>query len=186
LTSSRPAIATSYTRPDKKVFPLGQLCNLIVSSCGEICCNWGEFNGILIFQAGTGSPMSKIVLTFGTFDVFHVGHLRILERARNFGDKLVVGVSTDRLNVDKKGRPPVYTQQERSEIISALKYVEEVFLEESLDLKADYIKRYKAAVLVMGDDWQGKFDEFRDLCEVVYLPRSPAISTTEVIEKIRC
>lgn len=71
-------------------------------------------------------------------------------------------------------------------MISALRSVDKVFLEDSLELKGEYIRRYKADVLVMGDDWQGKFDEFRDLCEVVYLPRTPAISTTEVIEKIRC
>jgi choline-phosphate cytidylyltransferase len=127
----------------------------------------------------------NVVITFGTFDVFHVGHLRILERARAYGDRLVVGVSTDQLNIGKKGRPPVYNQEERREIISALKCVYEVFYEESLELKGEYIQRYKADVLVMGDDWQVKFDEFRDLCEVVYLPRTPAISTTEVIEKIR-
>lgn len=125
------------------------------------------------------------VLTFGTFDVFHVGHLRILERARALGDRLVVGVSTDALNESKKGRPPVYRQEERVEIIAALRCVDEVFLEESLELKGEYIKQFRADVLVMGDDWRGRFDEFSSLCEVVYLPRTPAISTTEVIERIR-
>lgn len=127
----------------------------------------------------------NLVITFGTFDVFHVGHLRILERARAYGDRLIVGVSTDQLNIGKKGRPPVYNQEERREIISALKCVDEVFFEESLDLKGEYIQRYQADILVMGDDWKGKFDEFLECCEVVYLPRTPAISTTEVIEKIR-
>jgi len=129
--------------------------------------------------------MKNLVLTFGTFDVFHVGHLRLLERAGALGDSLVVGVSTDKLNIEKKGRPPVYHQDERREIIQALKCVDEVFFEESLALKGEYIKQYKADVLVMGDDWQNKFDEFSSICEVVYLPRTPAISTTEVIEKIR-
>lgn len=129
--------------------------------------------------------MTKTVLTFGTFDVFHVGHLRILQRAREFGDRLLVGVSSDQLNVDKKGRPPVYSQEERIEIIQALACVDEAFYEQSLDLKGEYILRYGADVLVMGDDWEGKFDEFQSLCDVVYLPRTPAISTTEVIEKIR-
>lgn len=128
---------------------------------------------------------AKFVITFGTFDVFHVGHLRILERAAGFGGRLVVGISTDQLNFDKKGRLPVYSQDERSEIVRALKCVNEVFLEESLDLKADYIKQFDADVLVMGDDWRGRFDEFSSLCDVVYLPRTPSISTTEVIEKIR-
>lgn len=129
--------------------------------------------------------MSRRIITFGTFDVFHVGHLRLLERAKSFGDHLVVGVSTDELNVSKKGRTPVYPQAERYEIVKGLKCVDEVFFEESLELKEKYIRESRAGVLVMGDDWQGKFDEFSALCEVVYLPRTPAISTTEVIEKIR-
>ncbi|WP_435549102.1 adenylyltransferase/cytidyltransferase family protein [Desulfobacterium sp. N47] len=129
--------------------------------------------------------MKERVITFGTFDVFHVGHLRILERARKFGNYLMVGVSTDALNFSKKGRIPFYNQDERMEIISALSCVDEVFLEESLELKRHYINIYKADVLVMGDDWAGKFDEFKDICSVIYLPRTPSISTTAVIEKIR-
>ena len=125
------------------------------------------------------------VITFGTFDVFHVGHLRILERARALGDCLIVGISTDELNIRKKGRAPVFTQGERVDIVSALRCVDEVFLEESLELKRDYLRRYRASILAMGDDWAGKFDEFRDICEVVYFDRTPAVSTTAVIEKIR-
>ena len=128
---------------------------------------------------------TKVVITFGTFDVFHVGHLRILERAASFGSRLVVGVSTDQLNIDKKGRPPVYHQDERMEIIAALKCVDEVFFEESLELKGRYLVDKGADLLVMGDDWKGKFDEFSNLCEVKYLTRTPSMSTTEVIEKIR-
>jgi choline-phosphate cytidylyltransferase len=126
----------------------------------------------------------RTVVTFGTFDVFHVGHLRVIERAAALGDRLVVGVSADALNLRKKGREPVFSQAERMAIVGALKKVDEVFVEESLELKRDYLVRYDADVLVMGDDWAGTFDEFRDLCEVVYLPRTPAISTTALIEKI--
>ncbi len=129
--------------------------------------------------------MYKTVITFGTFDVFHVGHLKILERARNLGTSLVVGVSTDALNYSKKGRYPVYQEEERLEIIKAIRYVEYVFLEHSLEAKGEYIRQYEADLLVMGDDWEGRFDQFSDLCEVMYLPRTPAISTTAVIEKIR-
>lgn len=128
--------------------------------------------------------MSRTVITFGTFDVFHLGHLRVIERARALGDRLVVGVSADALNMSKKGRLPVFSEAERLAIVAALKAVDEVFVEESLELKRSYIERFGADVLVMGDDWAGKFDEFRDLCEVVYLPRTPAISTTALIEKI--
>ena len=125
------------------------------------------------------------VITFGTFDVFHLGHLRLLERGRRLGDYLIVGVSTDELNLAKKGRRPVHSEHERKEIIGALRCVDEVFDEESLELKGDYIRKFDADVLVMGNDWEGRFDEFRDLCEVVYLPRTPSISTTEIIEKIQ-
>jgi glycerol-3-phosphate cytidylyltransferase len=125
------------------------------------------------------------VITFGTFDVFHLGHLRILERARALGDHLVVGVSTDALNIRKKGRPPVFTQGERFDIIGALRCVDEVFLEDSLELKRQYLVEHSADVLAMGNDWTGRFDEYGDICRVVYLERTPAISTTAVIEKIR-
>lgn len=124
------------------------------------------------------------VITFGTFDVFHVGHLRVIERAAALGDRLVVGVSADELNLRKKGRLPVFSQAERLEIVAALKPVDEVFVEESLELKREYILQHDARVLVMGDDWAGKFDELNDICRVEYLPRTPAISTTALIEKI--
>jgi choline-phosphate cytidylyltransferase len=126
----------------------------------------------------------RTVITFGTFDVFHVGHLRVIERAAALGDRMVVGVSADALNLRKKGREPVFSQSERMAIVGALKKVDDVFVEESLELKREYIQQYAADVLVMGDDWEGKFDEFRDICEVVYLSRTPAISTTALIEKI--
>jgi glycerol-3-phosphate cytidylyltransferase len=126
----------------------------------------------------------RTVVTFGTFDVFHVGHLRVIERAAALGDRLVVGVSADALNLRKKGREPVFSESERLEIVRALKVVDDVFLEESLEQKRDYLVEQRADVLVMGDDWRGRFDEFGDIVEVVYLPRTPAISTTALIEKI--
>ncbi|WP_213600711.1 adenylyltransferase/cytidyltransferase family protein [Pseudoxanthomonas japonensis] len=127
----------------------------------------------------------RTVLTFGTFDVFHVGHLRILERAAAMGDRLVVGVSSDALNIAKKGRAPVFPEGERQRLVAALRCVDDVFLEESLELKREYLLRHRADVLAMGDDWLGRFDEFSDICRVVYFERTPAISTTAVIEKIR-
>jgi len=125
------------------------------------------------------------VITFGTYDVFHLGHLKLLSRAKELGNELFVGVSSDELNLSKKGRHPVYNQVERISIVSALRCVDFVFLEESLELKRDYINQYHAHILVMGDDWKGRFDEFSDVCEVVYLPRTPSVSTTEIIEKIQ-
>ena len=126
----------------------------------------------------------RIVITFGTFDVFHVGHIRVLHRAAALGDRLVVGVSADALNIAKKGRAPVYTQDERMEIVASLRVVDDVFVEESLEKKRDYIVEHGADVLVMGDDWAGKFDWVSDVCEVVYLPRTPSVSTTGIIEHI--
>ncbi|BBM00389.1 adenylyltransferase/cytidyltransferase family protein [Microbulbifer sp. GL-2] len=126
----------------------------------------------------------KTVITFGTFDVFHVGHANLLQRAAALGDRLIVGVSTDALNMAKKGRNPIYNQNDRMKIINSLRYVNFCFEEESLEKKAHYISLYNADVLVMGDDWEGKFDHLRSLCEVCYLPRTPSISTTEIIEVI--
>lgn len=129
--------------------------------------------------------MKRVVITFGTFDVFHFGHLKMLERASRYGARLFVGVSSDLLNIEKKGREPVYPQYERMEILRALTVVHHVFSEDSLDKKRYYLLHYKADIMVMGDDWEGKFDHFKDLCEVVYLPRTPSVSTTAIIEKIQ-
>ena len=125
------------------------------------------------------------VITFGTFDVFHVGHINILERAASYGEELIVGVSSDALNFSKKQRYPIYSEMDRMKIISSLKFVSSVFLEESLELKLEYIKKYNASTLVMGDDWEGRFDWVKSECEVIYLPRTPSISTTEIIEVVR-
>ncbi|TLU67264.1 glycerol-3-phosphate cytidylyltransferase [Thalassotalea litorea] len=125
------------------------------------------------------------VITFGTFDVFHVGHVNILERARLHGDHLIVGVSSDALNMAKKKRYPIYSEKDRMHIIRSMRSVDEVFVEESLELKAEYIKYYNADILVMGDDWQGKFDHLKDICQVIYLPRTPSVSTTEIIEIVK-
>lgn len=125
---------------------------------------------------------SKRVITFGTFDVFHIGHVNILERCASLGDTLIVGVSSDELNYSKKGRNPIYSQSDRIKILQSLTFVDEVFIEESLEKKRDYINFFRADILAMGDDWKGKFDEFEDICKVIYFPRTPSVSTTEIIE----
>ena len=126
----------------------------------------------------------KRVATFGTYDLFHVGHANLLQRASALGDILLVGVSTDELNERKKGRKPLYSFADRVKIISSLRYVNLCFAEESLEKKADYLRYYEVDTLVMGNDWQGKFDYLSDICEVVYLQRTPSISTTSIIEVI--
>jgi len=127
----------------------------------------------------------KTIITFGTYDLLHVGHVRLLSRARALGDRLVVGVSSDQLNFSKKNKFPEFSEEERMEIISMIKGVNDVFLEESLELKASYLKEQEADILVMGDDWSGKFDHLKSICQVVYLPRTPSISTSAIIEKTR-
>ena len=126
--------------------------------------------------------MNKRVITFGTFDVFHIGHVNILERCKSLGDTLIVGISSDELNYSKKQRNPIYAEEDRLKIIQSLSFVDEVFIEHSLEKKREYIEYYKADILAMGDDWEGKFDMFNDICEVIYFPRTPSISTSEIIE----
>lgn len=127
----------------------------------------------------------KKIITFGTFDVFHIGHVNILERARELGDYLIVGVSSDALNYKKKGRYPVYDEASRLKIVNSIHCVNEVFLEESLELKEKYILEYAADVLVMGDDWKGRFDCHKNVCEVVYFPRTEGVSTTSIIKIVK-
>ncbi len=127
----------------------------------------------------------KKVITFGTFDVFHIGHVSILERAKSYGDYLIVGVSSDDLNLSKKGRKPIYSEKDRKKIIKSLSCVDEVFSETSLELKRQYINDFNAEILIMGNDWEGKFDNHKDQCEVIYLPRTPSISTREIIEVVK-
>jgi glycerol-3-phosphate cytidylyltransferase len=121
----------------------------------------------------------KTVLTYGTYDLLHKGHILLLERARQLGDRLIVGLSTDEFN-RVKNKECVYPYADRFLIVSAIKYVDEVIPEENWEQKVDDIKRYNVDVLVMGNDWEGQFDWLREHCEVVYLPRTPGISTTEI------
>ena len=128
---------------------------------------------------------NKTVITFGTFDLFHIGHLNILERACKLGNKLIVGISSDNLNFKKKGFNPIQEQENRMRIVRAIRYVDEVFLEESLELKKEYILKHNADILVMGNDWEGAFDFCKDICEVIYLERTKKVSTTDIKEIIR-
>lgn len=126
-----------------------------------------------------GEFVTKTVLTYGTFDLFHIGHLNLLRRLRELGDRLVVGVSTDQFNLLKSKRP-VIPFSNRIEIVRSIKYVDVAFAEERWDQKRDDIRTYRANVFGIGDDWKGKFDDLSDQVEVVYLPRTEGISTTEM------
>jgi len=127
------------------------------------------------------------VITYGTFDVFHVGHLRLLERAKALcgGDGLLtVAVSSDRFNWEEKRKKCVISDLQRMEIVRALRCVDRVVVEDSWAQKREDIKRYDIDIFVMGDDWEGKFDNLSDLCKVVYLPRTPGVSSTEIKQRI--
>ena len=126
-----------------------------------------------------------VIITFGTFDLLHIGHINMLNNCKKYGDKLIVGVSSDNLNYKKKNRFPIFNQDDRIEIIKNIKCVDEVFLEESLEEKEDYIRKYKADIFIIGDDWKGKFDNLNSVCKVIYLNRTENISTTEIISTIK-
>lgn len=126
----------------------------------------------------------KKVITYGTFDLFHYGHLRILERARSYGDYLIVAVSTDEFNA-LKGKTCTYSYEHRSKIVEALRFVDEVIPENNWEQKIKDIKNNEVDVFVIGNDWEGKFDFLKEYCEVIYLPRTDNISTTQIKEDIR-
>lgn len=119
------------------------------------------------------------VITYGTFDLFHIGHLKLLERARELGDELYVGVSTDEFNA-LKGKNTKIPFQQRISIVSALKHVTEAFAESSWEQKEGDINSLGISIFVMGDDWLGKFDHLKPFCDVVYLERTPGISSTSL------
>lgn len=121
----------------------------------------------------------KTVITYGTFDLFHVGHIRLLKRLSELGDKLIVGISSDEFN-EIKGKKSFFSYNERAEILLSCKYVTDVFPEHTWQQKRDDIIKNQASIFAMGDDWEGKFDDLNDICEVVYLPRTEDVSTTEI------
>ena len=126
-----------------------------------------------------------VIITFGTFDLLHIGHINMLNKCKKYGDKLIVGVSSDNLNLKKKNRYPIFKQQDRINIIKNIKCVDEVFLEESLEKKEEYIRNHKADIFIIGDDWKGKFDNMNSVCKVIYLSRTKNISTTDIISSIK-
>ena len=121
----------------------------------------------------------KTVLTYGTFDMFHIGHLKLLERLSKLGTKLIVAVSSDEFN-ELKGKKTIIPYAQRSEIVEAIKYVDMVIPEHDWDQKIKDIKKYNVDIFSMGHDWEGKFDELKEYCDVVYLPRTEGISTTQL------
>ncbi len=123
--------------------------------------------------------MKTTILTYGTFDLFHYGHIEILRRAKELGDKLVVGLSTDNFN-KTKGKSCVIPYDKRKELLEAIGYVDFVIPESDWGQKINDVLTHKIDIFVMGDDWEGKFDFLKKHCKVVYLPRTIHISTTKL------
>ena len=121
----------------------------------------------------------KKVITYGTFDLIHRGHINILRRAKAMGDYLIVALSTDEFNAGK-GKEVYYTYEERKQILEAIKYVDEVIPETRWEQKIDDVVKNGVSVFVIGEDWKGKFDFLTPYCEVIYLPRTEGISTTQI------
>ncbi|KRM60232.1 glycerol-3-phosphate cytidylyltransferase [Secundilactobacillus malefermentans] len=121
----------------------------------------------------------KKVITYGTFDLLHKGHIRLLKRAKALGDHLTVCVSSDEFNAEK-GKRAYTSYEDRKYILEAIRYVDEVIPETNWDQKIKDVQKYDIDTFVMGDDWEGKFDFLKDYCEVIYLPRTEGISTTKI------
>lgn len=122
----------------------------------------------------------KKVITYGTFDLLHYGHINLLRRAKEMGDYLIVALSTDEFNWNQKKKKCYFSYEERKQLLEAIRYVDLVIPEESWEQKKEDIKEFKVDTFVMGNDWEGKFDFLKERCEVVYLPRTPDISTTQI------
>lgn len=122
----------------------------------------------------------KTVITYGTYDVLHYGHINLLRRAKERGDYLIVALSTDAFNFQKKGKKTYYSYEQRKLMLEAIRYVDKVIPEEDWDQKINDIRQYGVDTFVMGDDWKGKFDFLKEYCEVVYLPRTEGISSARV------
>lgn len=127
----------------------------------------------------------KRVITYGTFDLLHYGHINLLRRARALGDYLIVALSTDEFNWNKKGKKSYFTYEQRKALLEAIRYVDLVIPEECWEQKITDVETYRADIFVMGDDWKGAFDYLKDSCEVVYLSRTPEISTTRIKEELK-
>ncbi len=126
----------------------------------------------------------KKVITYGTFDLFHIGHINLLKRAKEMGDYLIVAVSTDEFNAGK-GKNAYHSYEERKRILEVCRYVDEVIPEKTWEQKVDDVVNNDIDIFVMGDDWEGKFDFLKQYCEVVYLPRTEIISTTRIKDDLK-
>jgi glycerol-3-phosphate cytidylyltransferase len=130
------------------------------------------------------SKALKTVLTYGTFDLFHIGHLNLLRNLKALGSQLIVAVSTDEFN-SLKGKKTIVPYHHRAEIVANIKFVDRVIPEVTWEQKRQDIAQYQVDIFAMGDDWVGKFDDLTDVCEVIYLPRTKDISSTDIKDMVR-
>jgi glycerol-3-phosphate cytidylyltransferase len=121
----------------------------------------------------------KVIITYGTYDVLHVGHINLLRRARILGDRLIVALSTDEFNLGKQ-KSALLTYENRKAVLEAIRYVDLVIPEESWEQKITDVQKYNVDTFVIGSDWEGKFDFLKEYCNVVYLPRTDGISSTVI------
>lgn len=128
--------------------------------------------------------MMKRIITYGTFDLLHWGHVRLLERAKSLGDYLIVATSTDEFNAQKH-KEAYHSYDHRKYILEAIRYVDMVIPETSWDQKIEDVKKYNIDTFVMGDDWKGQFDFLKDYCQVIYLPRTVGVSTTQIKKDLK-
>jgi glycerol-3-phosphate cytidylyltransferase len=128
----------------------------------------------------------KKVITYGTFDLLHYGHINLLRRAKEQGDYLIVALSTDEFNWNEKQKKCYFSYAQRKKLLEAIRYVDLVIPEENWEQKIADVKEFRVDTFVMGNDWEGKFDFLKDYCEVIYLPRTPEISTTQIKEELKC
>ena len=127
----------------------------------------------------------KKVITYGTYDLLHYGHVNLLRHAKEYGDYLIVALSTDEFNWNMKQKKSYFSYEERKHLVEAIRYVDLVIPENNWEQKISNIKEFKVDVFVIGDDWRGKFDFLKEYCEVVYLPRTPEISTIQIKENLK-
>ena len=125
------------------------------------------------------------VITYGTFDLLHYGHINLLQRAKALGDYLIVALSTDEFNSVEKNKVTYFSYEERKRLLEAIRYVDLVIPENSWEQKISDVQEFKVDTFVMGDDWKGKFDFLKEYCEVVYLERTPEISTTKIKKDLK-
>ena len=128
----------------------------------------------------------KRILTYGTYDLLHYGHIRLLKRAKALGDYLIVALSTDEFN-ELKGKKAYHSYEERKEMLEAIRYVDLVIPEDNWEQKINDVKEYKVDIVVMGSDWAGsnRFEYLNDYCEVIYLDRTEGVSTTKIKEDLK-